>query len=288
MFVLSIPPQSVCRFPLDDVFVPSYVRRDVNDSHRRNRLLPSSEQLARAAHTPTAPTLPAPNLPAQTLPAQSARTIRTLRHLKTLRTQRRTLSLVSGVFAMLLAAGYGVPAYAQAVAPPAPTPILQTLTVAEQSIHPVALRDGYTVTDPPQLQWPVNPVSRIADGFGARVAPCAGCSSFHEGVDLDAGSGAAVHAIAAGIVTETTNPNYSALGVHATIQHLIDGKSITSVYGHMQTGSMHLKVGDIVTVGQTIGLVGSTGASTGAHLHFEVHVGSAPVNPVAWMHAHLG
>lgn len=224
---------------------------------------------------------------AETPPALSGRSLRALRHVHGLRVLRRNTAIVSALFLMLLGGGYAIPAYAQAAAEPAP-PSLQTVTVAAQSVRVVTTRDSYTVTDPPALQWPVNPSSPIASGFGPRGAPCSGCSSYHEGVDFDAGYGAPVHAIAPGVVTETNNPNYSALGVHATIQHLVDGQAVTSVYGHMQSGSMHLRAGDIVSVGQIVGLVGSTGASTGAHLHFEVHVGSTPVNPLSWMHARLG
>lgn len=201
---------------------------------------------------------------------------------------RRTTALLAAAFALLLGAGYGIPAYAQSVAEPAP-PAAQTLTVPADAVGATVSRDGYTVTDPPPLQWPVPRGTGVADGFGPRAAPCDGCSTFHEGVDFDAGYGAEVHAIAAGVVVETDNPNYSSLGVHVAIQHLIGGQAVTSVYGHMQTGSMRLKVGDIVTVGQVVGLVGSTGASTGAHLHFEVRVGGTrAVNPLAWLHARLG
>jgi murein DD-endopeptidase MepM/ murein hydrolase activator NlpD len=88
---------------------------------------------------------------------------------------------------------------------------------------------------------------------------------------------------------ETNNPGWAALGIHVAIQHVIDGTVITSVYGHMQVGSMALHVGDVVFVGQPVGLVGSTGASTGAHLHFEIRLdGTNPVDPVAWMRARLG
>jgi murein DD-endopeptidase MepM/ murein hydrolase activator NlpD len=207
---------------------------------------------------------------------------------RALRTFRRDAAIGSALFGLLLGTGYVLPAYAQDPTVPSSRPSLQTVTVSALADHPDSGHDDYAVTVSAPLRWPVNPASRIADGFGPRVAPCAGCSSYHEGVDFDAGYSTPVHAIAAGVVTETNNPGYSALGIHVQIQHLIDGKSVTSVYGHMQRGSMHLKVGDVVSVGQVIGLVGNTGASTGAHLHFEIHLGSRPVNPLAWMHARLG
>lgn len=213
---------------------------------------------------------------------------RTVLRPQTLRSLRRKVALGAALAGMLLGGGYAIPAYAQTPAP-APRPAPQTLVVPAAAASLDVVRDSYTVTDPAALQWPVNPGSGIADGFGPRKAPCAGCSSNHEGVDFDAGYGAQVHAIAAGVVVETNGAGYRALGVHVRIQHLIDGQAVTSVYGHMQTGSMHLRVGDVVSVGQVLGLVGSTGASTGAHLHFEIRLGGTrAVNPLSWMHARLG
>ncbi|MEO6943559.1 MAG: M23 family metallopeptidase [Lacisediminihabitans sp.] len=240
------------------------------------------------------PTLPAPasirpTMAGVPLPALSRRSVRNLRQLNTLRSLQRFIALTSAVFVVMLGAGYGIPAYANAVTPEPTPPAVQTLTVPADAVAATAVRDGYTVTDPPPLQWPVPSGTKIADGFGPRIAPCDGCSTFHEGVDFDAGYGAQVHALAAGVVVETTSPGHSALGVHVVIQHLIDGQAVTSVYGHMQTGSMRLTVGDIVAVGQVVGLVGSTGASTGVHLHFEIHpAGHTAVNPLRWMHARLG
>ena len=94
--------------------------------------------------------------------------------------------MASSFFVLLLGAGYAVPAYAQAVAEPAP-PALQTVTVSALATHALVGHDSYSVTDPPPLQWPVSPSSPIADGFGPRAAPCAGCSTYHEGVDFDEG-----------------------------------------------------------------------------------------------------
>ncbi|MEO9103567.1 MAG: M23 family metallopeptidase [Terrimesophilobacter sp.] len=186
----------------------------------------------------------------------------------------------------MVVASVAVPAYAQAsVNAEAPTP--QVLPFSPTSTVAIAERDSYTVTAPPPLRWPLDNL-KLASGFGARVAPCGGCSSFHEGVDFDPGNGAVIHAIAAGIVVATANPNYSSLGTYVVIRHVISGTTVESAYGHMQSGSMPFTVGDIVKVGQVIGLVGSTGASTGPHLHFEIRIDGSPVNPLPWMHARLG
>ncbi|HXD62958.1 MAG TPA: M23 family metallopeptidase [Lacisediminihabitans sp.] len=225
---------------------------------------------------------------AATLPALSGRSIRNLYHVSTLRSMRRNVALAAALAALLLGGGYAAPAYAQETTTTR-TLASQTLRVPAVAAASALTRDMYSVTAAPGLQWPVNPSSRIADGFGPRVAPCSGCSSYHEGVDFDAGYGAQVHAIAAGVVVETNSPGYSALGVHVRIQHIINGQAVTSVYGHMQTGSMRLHVGDAVAAGQVLGLVGSTGASTGAHLHFEIRLGGdRAVDPLAWMHSKLG
>jgi murein DD-endopeptidase MepM/ murein hydrolase activator NlpD len=248
------------------------------------------------------------------LPALNGRSVRNLRRINTIRGAKRTVAIVSALFGAVLGIGCVVPAYAQTVIPtyteaeaaaaaasvhaqpvhaqPASLPSQGLNVSAVAAVPPVTARDHYGVTlppPPPALEWPVPAGTRVSSGFGPRVSPCAGCSSFHEGVDFDPGNGAPIHAIAAGVVVETNSPGYSALGVHVAIQHLIDGKTVVSAYGHMQTGSMHLKVGDHVTVGQVIGLVGSTGASTGPHLHFEIRAGgTTPVDPLVWMHAHLG
>ena len=68
----------------------------------------------------------------------------------------------------------------------------------------------------------------------------------------------------------------------------IDGELVSSVYAHMQYGSMALRVGDGVSSGQVIGRIGSTGQSTGPHLYFEIRLGSTrPVDPVPWLAAHV-
>ncbi len=186
----------------------------------------------------------------------------------------------------MIAASIGVPAYAQS-ATEAQLPQPQVLVVASTAAVATVERDNYTVIAPPPLRWPLDSL-KLADGYGPRAAPCAACSSFHEGVDFDPGRGATVYAIADGVVVETDNPNYAALGTYVVIRHVIDGTTIDSVYAHMQTGSMPFKTGDAVKVGQVVGLVGSTGASTGPHLHFELRINGSPINPLPWMHTRLG
>ncbi|WP_258046279.1 M23 family metallopeptidase [Leifsonia shinshuensis] len=122
----------------------------------------------------------------------------------------------------------------------------------------------------------------ISDGFGYRVAPCSGCSSYHEGIDMNPGAGSPIQAIADGVVREVGNPSGS-LGVYAIIDHQIDGETVSSLYAHMAYGSLALRVGQTVKVRQLVGLVGSTGASTGAHLHLGISVNGTPVDPFAWL-----
>lgn len=234
------------------------------------------------------PAVPAEHSPG--LPALNGRSVRNLRQVRAVKAVRGGVAAAAASFAVVIALGFGLPAYAAVnAAQPVRTPALQSLTVSGTSPAAVVVRDTYGVTLPPPVQWPVDPSSPIVDGFGARVSPCSGCSSNHEGVDYDAGNGAPVHAIAAGVVVETNNPGWSALGIHVAIQHVIEGQTITSAYGHMQVGSMPLRVGDTVFAGELIGRVGSTGASTGAHLHFEIRAGGTrPVDPVSWMRARLG
>lgn len=110
----------------------------------------------------------------------------------------------------------------------------------------------------------------------------------HLGVDFTAGNGAPVHAIADGVVVEASRGDSGALGVYVAIRHVVGGEVVVSGYAHMQVGSMNLSVGAPVSGGQVIGRVGNTGASTGAHLHFEIKVGGTNVDPLAWMHARLG
>jgi murein DD-endopeptidase MepM/ murein hydrolase activator NlpD len=109
----------------------------------------------------------------------------------------------------------------------------------------------------------------------------------HGGQDFNPGLGAEIQAIADGVVSNSTDSGGS-LGVVMMIDHVINGEKITSVYAHMEYDSRRFEVGDVVEVGDVIGNTGSTGMSTGPHLHFEIRIGGingTKVDPLEWLWA---
>ncbi len=149
------------------------------------------------------------------------------------------------------------------------------------------MNSDWSYTNDPNgtIQWPFPVQVPIATGFGPRhVAGCSFCSTFHEGVDFDPGQGVAIGSISAGVVSQVVE-SHSGLGNHVVVDHVINGQKVQSVYGHMLDGSIRVTVGQQVTVAQELGQVGSTGESTGAHLHLEIHVNGVPIDPFAWLKA---
>lgn len=126
------------------------------------------------------------------------------------------------------------------------------------------------------LQSPI-PGARISDTFGPR-APVhtdkGTTGSFHYGIDLAAKSGTPITAAAAGRVTVAAYSSVFGYWVH--IDH---GDGLTTRYAHM-LANPPVKVGQHVITGQLVGLVGSTGQSTGPHLHFETRIDSQAVDPL--------
>ena len=108
----------------------------------------------------------------------------------------------------------------------------------------------------------------------------------HTGVDVNIGvTGKDVVAVKAGTVVISTakinsEGNYISYGEYVVISH---GDGTMTLYGHMLANSRKVKVGDKVSQGQTIGTVGSTGNSSGTHLHFEVRINGKPVNPLPYL-----
>jgi len=118
----------------------------------------------------------------------------------------------------------------------------------------------------------------IASRFGQRPDPFTGRLTFHAGIDFTTGkSGADINTVAAGVVT-WSGPR-SGYGLMVEINH---GNGFTTRYAHAE--KLFVEVGDIVSKGQNIALVGSTGRSTGPHVHFEVYKNGRVVDPAAYIH----
>lgn len=175
---------------------------------------------------------------------------------------------------------------------------------------PIVQRDGFSVADAPKpepvpvtpqfassgvsavsgaYRWPFPTAVRISDYFGPRIAPCDGCSSLHKGLDMNGGEGAPIGAVADGVVRQVTDYDDGGMGVHAIIDHTVDGRLVSSVYAHMLSGSLSVSAGQTVVAGQQVGNVGSTGQSTGPHLHLEILLdGVTPTDPFAWLTERAG
>ena len=120
--------------------------------------------------------------------------------------------------------------------------------------------------------WPCPSSRRITSDFGMREIPTPGATANHNGIDIGAPTGSAILASASGRVT-TSKYSYSA-GNYIVISH---GNGVSTVYMHCS--ALYVSEGEMVSQGHTIGAVGSTGFSTGPHLHFGVMVNGAYVNP---------
>ena len=121
------------------------------------------------------------------------------------------------------------------------------------------------------LQWPVR--GPITSPFGWRIHPISGVRSFHEGLDIGVASGTPIGAAEAGRVIYAGW--YGGYGNYISIDH---GGGVSTGYAHCS--AIYVSVGQDVRQGQTIGAVGSTGYSTGPHLHFEVRINGKPVDPL--------
>jgi murein DD-endopeptidase MepM/ murein hydrolase activator NlpD len=190
-------------------------------------------------------------------------------------------------FSAVMAVIPALPASAQVVKAETTTGTFQTLAVAADVSVTKTNRDSFGASTYSLVQAPVPLSTKISSPYGWRIAPCAGCSTWHRGIDLLAGNGNPVESIADGTVVEIGNPSGS-LGVYVEIAHVIDGKKVNTVYAHMASGSMTLSVGDVVKRGQVVGRVGSTGQSTGPHLYFQVLLnGTTPTDPTPWLAANV-
>jgi len=116
--------------------------------------------------------------------------------------------------------------------------------------------------------------THVTSEFGWRTCPYHG-REVHRGTDISAPGGTSVYAVQGGVVAVSAYAP-SSYGEYVVINH---GNGLTTLYAHMQRGSRKVSVGDVVSQGQTIGLVGSTGSATGNHLHIEFKVNGVRQNP---------
>lgn len=127
------------------------------------------------------------------------------------------------------------------------------------------------------LGMPIANVS-ISSAFGGRQDPINGRRAFHEGVDFRAKTGEKVFATGKGrVVSSGYSPDY---GENIIISH---GKGYESMFAHLN--KRLVQVGDSITPGDLVGLVGNSGRSTGSHLHYEIRYMGAPINPMDYMRA---
>lgn len=124
--------------------------------------------------------------------------------------------------------------------------------------------------------WPCPSSTRVTSDYGTRVSPMGGASSNHKGIDIGASGGAAIVAAADGTVT--TASYSSAAGNYVMIDH---GGGLYTVYMH--ASALLVSPGQTVSAGQTIAQVGSTGISTGNHLHFGVSLNGSYVSPWSYL-----
>ncbi len=118
---------------------------------------------------------------------------------------------------------------------------------------------------------------RMTSRFGYRVHPIYGTRKFHAGIDYGLPLGAAIRAADSGVVLYSGW--YGGYGRTVIIDH---GNGLTTLYGH--TSASYVSAGESIQRGQRVAAVGSTGLSTGPHLHFEVRVNGTPVNPLNYLH----
>lgn len=120
----------------------------------------------------------------------------------------------------------------------------------------------------------------VISPYGYRIHPITGVGTMHDGLDLTSGCSTAIVAASAGTVEYAGW--YGGYGNYVRINH---GGGVATAYGHIVSGGFRVTPGQRVSAGQLIALVGSTGNSTGCHLHYEVHINGATTDPAPFMAA---
>lgn len=129
-----------------------------------------------------------------------------------------------------------------------------------------------------KLGMPIRDSYRVSSNFGTRVHPISGKRHTHTGIDFAAPQGTDIYAAEDGVVLVAQS--WSSYGNCVIIDH---GNGLWTLYGHIRNGGIKVEKGEKVKKGEKIAEVGSTGNSTGPHLHFEVRKNETPVNPSSYL-----
>lgn len=148
------------------------------------------------------------------------------------------------------------------------------LEIQEAEVTRILESYKYGTAPSGKFAWPV--AARIISGYGNRYHPIFGYNRFHSGIDLAAPYGTLVKAADGGQVVQAGY--FGGYGYSVMLYH---GGGFATWYAHLS--SINVSMGQFVQRGQVIGLVGSTGWTTGPHLHFEVRINGAPQNPLAYL-----
>jgi murein DD-endopeptidase MepM/ murein hydrolase activator NlpD len=145
-----------------------------------------------------------------------------------------------------------------------------SVEMAREGLHLLPPQPGLGDAENTPSLWPV--AGQITASFGERLDPFSGEGEFHKGVDISITFGSPVHSAADGVVIAVeTQPGYGHLVV---VDH---GNGMTTWYGHLS--GFNAEVGQQVHRGDPIGYSGTSGRSTGPHVHYEIRLNGAPINP---------
>ncbi len=187
-------------------------------------------------------------------------------------TRARRRSLANAQSVVVSARGAGAPTPTAPATPSRPTPRCCARSTATAASPTRSARAPCSGRSPMPCRSPTASVSASRPAVAARRSTT--------GVDFVPGAGMPIYAIADGVVVEHEDNDRNSFGNHVLIEHVINGKTVQSLYGHMQLGSSPLSVGDTVAVGDFVGLVGDTGAATAPHLHLEIHLDGRAGRPL--------
>ncbi|MCC5464730.1 M23 family metallopeptidase [Pelosinus baikalensis] len=179
---------------------------------------------------------------------------------------------VLSIFLIILFANYHQSISAGSRVIPEPEPIRHRENGQVQEIEKMA-RDTDQLATKPSI-WPTS--GEVTSGFGWRNSPMGGGSELHPGMDIANSMGAPVVVAADGVVVQS-----GAAGGYGNMVQIDHGNGISTIYGH--NSRIIVSVGQSVRKGQVISYVGSTGKSTGPHLHYEVRVNGNAVDPIGFM-----